>query len=53
VRAAGADRAADVAGEAQAAEATVATMTGTSSNDIHRRRINDLRTRSGVWISPR
>ena len=51
VRAAGADRAAGAAGaagEAQAAEATATTMTGTSSKDIHRRRIPDLRTRSGA-----
>src|SRR2546429_9669943 len=49
VRAAGTDRAAGAAGEAQAAEATAITMTGTSSKDNHRRRIHDLRTRSGAW----
>src|SRR5207253_8544100 len=47
LRAAGTVRAAGAAGEAQAAEAMAATKTGTSSKDIHRRRIHDLRTRSG------
>ena len=40
--------AAGAAGEAQAAEAAAITMTGTSSKDNHRRRIHDLRTRSGA-----